>query len=186
MRNERLFGGALLLLCLALRPYAVSDPVVHVLIQLPLLALAGYVVTPRRVLGPVTAISLVILAGTTIAFWMLPRSIDLALENGVVDAVKFLTIPTCIGAVLALAWPNLPGLVPPFLKAQVLSMLGVLGFLYLHAPIRICNAYLVADQERLGLGFLLVAGALVLIWTYPVFSGSAFRSGRDPQRGVPI
>jgi len=184
--TERLWGGVIILACITLRPFAETDPVVHILVQLPVLAIAGYVLSPRKVVRPATAIALTVVAVTATAFWMLPRSIDLAVANGWADAVKFVTVPVCIGMALSMAWPNLPDLVRPFLKAQVLSMLGVLGFVYLHAPIRICNAYLQSDQERLGFGFLFVAGFLALLWIYPVFSGGAFRAPARNDVRLPI
>jgi hypothetical protein len=49
-------------------------------------------------------------------------------------------------------------------------MLGVLAFLYIHAPVRICNSYLVADQERLGFAFLMTAIGLAIAWAIPLFT----------------
>lgn len=168
-------GLSIVVFCLALRPFATTDPVVHILLQLPLLAVAGFLICPARATTPSDAIALVIVAGSAVAFWMLPRSIDLALAVWWVDAAKFVTLFLLVGSALRLAWPNLPCLLRPFLKAQVLSMLGVLGFIYIHAPIRICNAYLESDQQRLGYGFLILSGFLTLYWVLPVFTGSAFR-----------
>ena len=174
--NDRWSGAVLFLLCIALRPFAEMDPVVHVLAQLPLLAIAGYLLSPRLELSPTFSVTLAIVAVTATGFWMLPRYIDLALAVWWVDAAKFLTVPIFVGGALALSWPRLPGLVRPFLKAQALSMLGVLGFVYIHAPVRICNAYLQSDQVRVGVGFLIVAGVLTLLWITPVFTGRAFRA----------
>ncbi len=87
------------------------------------------------------------------------------------ELAKFFSIPLLIGIPLAVFWEHAHPIVRGFLKANALSMLGVLAFLYIHAPIRICNNYLVSDQERLGWGFLFMAFALALIWVVPLFVG---------------
>lgn len=162
-------------LAMLLRGLAAADPVIHVLVQLPLLGLAGWVAV--RALGLTTryALTALIVALWGLAFWMLPRSIDAALARPLVDAAKFVSLPVLVGAPLALAWDRLHPVLRGFLKANALSMLGVLGYLYLHAPMRICNSYLVNDQERLGVGFLGLAVALAVLWSVPVFTGQPLR-----------
>jgi len=174
-----LCAAALFVACAVSRTTLEADPVTHVLVQLPCLAFAGwlfgramreisadaYALADRGVAGLLVAIF-------TIAFWMLPRSIDASLESPVVALTKFFSIPLLIGVPLAVCWKQVHPIVRGFLKANALSMLGVLAFLYTHAPIRICNNYLVSDQERLGVGFLIVAFALALIWVVPLFVGS--------------
>jgi hypothetical protein len=49
-------------------------------------------------------------------------------------------------------------------------MLGILAFLYTHAPTRLCNVYLLDDQRLLGERFLYLALALAVIWALPLFS----------------
>jgi hypothetical protein len=84
---------------------------------------------------------------------------------------KFTTLPLAAGLPLALAWPHTHRILRGLIKAEAISMLGILGFLYTHAPIRICNSYLVSDQIRLGFGFFWVAAGLSLVWSLPVFVG---------------
>ncbi|MEM1300116.1 MAG: hypothetical protein AAGH68_12660 [Pseudomonadota bacterium] len=162
---------SLLAFAVLLRGAAASDPVVHVLVQLPLLAVAGWWGARALELKTPAPLTALIVAISATAFWMLPRSIDAALETPWVDLAKFISIPALIGASLAAAWGQLHPILRGFVKAQSLSMLGVLGFLYTHAPVRICNSYLVSDQERLGLGFLYLCAALVVLWTLPVLTG---------------
>lgn len=174
-----LCAAALFVACAVFRTALEADPVTHVLVQLPCLAFAGWLVgrAIREISADAYALSDRGVAGLlvavfTIAFWMLPRSIDAALESPVVALAKFFSIPLLIGVLLAICWKQVHPIVRGFLKANALSMLGVLAFLYTHAPIRICNNYLVSDQERLGFGFLIVAFALAVIWVVPLFVGS--------------
>ncbi len=163
--------------CWLFRDSLEADPVTHVLLQLPLLALAGgmgacALINRRRQSGWAWtrgSLALILAAIFTMAFWMLPRSIDAALVDDWMELAKFVTVPGLIGAPLAIGWPKAHPLLRGFLKAQAVSMLGVMAFLYTHAPIRICNAYLVADQERLGFGFLLAAVVCAVLWTMPIF-----------------
>lgn len=167
-------AAALLGISLALRVPLESDPVTHVLVQFPMLAAAGWLSVQATTLGAGDwnrgGISTIFVALFTLAFWMLPRSIDAALQSPAVETAKFLTIPFLIGAPLAMGWHRAHPLFKNFLKAEAVSMLGVLAFLYTHAPVRICNAYLVNDQERLGYGFLIAAAGATLVWIIPLFS----------------
>lgn len=159
--------------CWVTRSALEADPVSHVLVQLPVLAWAGYILVPEGLFRGAPSNRggwpALLIALFTAAFWMLPRSIDAALASPTVEVAKFVTVPLGIGSALAIGWPNTHPLFRGFLKAQSISMLLVLAFLYTHAPVRICNAYLVNDQERLGLGFLFAAIALALLWIIPLF-----------------
>jgi len=159
--------------CWFFRGWLESDPVTHILVQLPLLALAGAMgacaLTDRPNWPRWLSLPLILVAIFTTGFWMLPRSIDAALITPSVELAKFVTVPCLIGAPLLIGWRQAHPLLQGFLKAQAVSMLAVMAFLYTHAPIRICNAYLVADQERLGFGFLLAALVCAVLWTVPIF-----------------
>lgn len=160
--------------CAALRHILERDPVTHMLVLLPALALAGWLMAnalcaQRFQLRQTDANALTLLGVFAILFWMLPRYIDASLTDPLIGIAKFVSIPLCIGAVLAVSWRATHPLLRGFLKANALSMLGVLAFLYTHAPVRICNSYLVADQQRLGYGFLFAALALGVTWTAPLF-----------------
>ncbi|CAD0186997.1 hypothetical protein RUESEDTHA_03908 [Ruegeria sp. THAF57] len=163
-------AAAFLAACLA-QPWVAGDPVVHVLVQFPLLAAAGYLLAIGQRVPPSLTGPLLVVALTTAAIWMLPRSVDAALADTGWHLAKFVTLPLGFGAPLALCWPTIGPILRGFLKAQSVSMLLFLGFLYTHAPVRICNSYLVDDQVRLGLGFVWAALALTAIWMIPVLFG---------------
>ncbi|HEY0918300.1 hypothetical protein [Devosia sp.] len=168
----------------ALRGPLEAHPVTHMLVQMPGLALAGALLASPAIgsgewnRGGVAALLAAVFTAT---FWMLPRSIDAAVSGPLVDAAKFATLPLLAGLPLAAGWRRAHPLLRGFLKAQALSMLGILAFLYTHAPVRICNAYLAEDQFRLGIGFLAVAVALAVLWTVPLLVGEAPR----PAAGMP-
>jgi len=134
----------------------------HMLVQIPLLAVAGVLLArglpaPSRARlatwneGGVTGIVLALIASS---WWMVPRALDLALASTTVEAMKFVTIPLLVGVPLALSWRALGSLGRGFVVANVLPMWAVVGWMYLAAPVRVCNYYLVSDQ--------VVAGTLLL------------------------
>ncbi len=159
--------------CFALRIPLEADPVSHILVQLPLLAWSGVLITPngtgRRSEWNRGGVATLLVAFFTIIFWMLPRSIDAVLSSPTMELAKFITLPFGVGAPLAIGWARAHPLLRGIIKAEVVSMLGVLAFLYIHAPVRICNAYLVSDQHRLGYGFLFLALGLSVFWIAPLF-----------------
>lgn len=156
---------------IALRDLAAASPIQHVLVQMPLLVLAGVLGAYDLRLRQDWALPLLLLALTVFLFWMLPRNVDWALSpQG--ELTKYITLPLLLGLPLRLSWPCLGPILRGFIKANALSMLGVLGFLYTHAPIRICNSYLVSAQQDLGFAFLYLAAALACLWAFPVLFGT--------------
>ena len=172
------FGGFAFAFALGMQPFVGSDLVVHVLLQMPALVLAGAAFALNRAMPGHLVGALLILALVTGAIWMLPRSVDAALITQTGLVAKFVTLPLLCGAPLALSWPRIGPVLRGFLKAQTISMLLFLSFLYIHAPLRICNSYLIDDQQRLGQGFAYAAAVLALIWLVPVFARPKFSFSR--------
>lgn len=174
MRVSRLKRSGVPLLALAeavaLRGGAVESPIQHVLLQMPLLVLAGVLLGWDLRVRRELALPLLFAALTVFLFWMLPRNVDWALTPAG-ELAKYILLPLLLGLPLRLSWPWLGPILRGFLKANVLSMLGVLGFLYTHAPVRICNSYLVSAQRDLGVAFLYLAAALACLWAIPVLFG---------------
>jgi len=165
--------------CILSRGALEKLPLTHILIQLSLLICVGYLLVEEKSkkIGEGNKINdwnkgggaSLLIAIFTIAYWMLPRSIDAAISSGTMELLKFLTVPLLIGVPLKLGWGRAHPILKGFLKAQAISMLGVAAFIYIHAPIRICNSYLENAQQDLGYGFLYTAIALSIIWSAPLF-----------------
>jgi len=177
-RTQIIGAGLLFFSCVLFRQLLESHPASHVLVQLPTLALCGWLAIRNSSIGlSVTSQSwnhggyaALLAALIFITYWMLPKSIDAALTEPSMEVFKFISAPLGIGAALAIGWPRAHPILKGFLKANAISMLAVLAFLYTHAPVRICNAYLVVDQEQLGYGFLYAAIGLAILWTAPLVS----------------
>jgi hypothetical protein len=179
---------ALIAIAVLFRSPLEASPLTHVLVQLPVLVLAGALIAPYLRFGQGDwnrgGWACLLAAGFGIAFWMLPRSIDAALADTRWEVAKFLALPFLVGLPLAIGYARAHPLTRAVIKAQTVSMLAVMAFLYTHAPMRLCNAYLAEDQYRLGLGFLALAFAAAAAWIAPLlFATRQQVSGRQPGAG---
>jgi hypothetical protein len=127
--------------------------VTHVLIQMPLLVLSGWLV------GHVWSMGLELwmrcwnaggvpglLAVMFVApYWMLPRSVDGAIQQAHLEAGKFITLPLA-GGVSALSFSRAPPLLRGAINANAISMCLVLAWVYHAAPVRLCTSCLGSDQ----------------------------------------
>lgn len=74
----------------------------------------------------------------TIGFWLLPRSLGSALNEGTVELAKLASLP------------RLKPVTKGFVLVNLMSILCVMGWLYLSAPNRLCNNYPLNEQVLLG------------------------------------
>lgn len=174
----------------ALREWLEASPARHMLVQLPLLACAGVCIggSLGRAAGRlgsglaahnIAGIPGTIVAAATAGFWMLPRSLDGALADPAMEATKFASLPLLVGLPLALSWHQLPAVGKSFVKANLISMLAFLGWLYLTAPIRLCNFYLVDQQVVVGRALLLLAAAFAAFWAAGALLGRSTVDSRE-------
>ena len=59
-------------------------------------------------------------------------------------------------------------------------MLLVLAWLYKAAPLRVCNYYLLEEQELLGSAYLVLAVAVLIAWLPRLFLGTGFGTTARP------
>jgi hypothetical protein len=143
----------------------------QMLVQLPLLAAAGWLLSgavPPRVLARVErwshrGLTGLVLVTVTAAFWMLPRSLDAATSHTLISAAKYLSVPLLIGLPFGVSWPRMGFVVRGVFLVEFVASFFRLGWLYLISPIRLCNNYALSDQQRLG-GSMLAIGGGLLVW----------------------
>ena len=116
--NYRVFLGLGLFIAVVLPPAAAqleANLVWHVLLQLPMLVLAGWLVArglPARLLTAINRYNEYGIPGILIVTfvglcWMIPRVLDAALQLPMVALAKYVSIPLLVGAPLALSWPRM-------------------------------------------------------------------------------
>lgn len=166
--------AALLFLALLIPPVRQAleaSMTAQMLVQIPLLAAVGYlardILSERIQAGindwnhrGITGLVLATLAG---ACWMLPRALDAAVTEPLVAVAKYLSVPLLIGLPLALSWPRMSFIVRGVFLAELIATCFRLGWLYLDSPVRLCNNYLLGDQQQLG-EYMLMIGSALFLW----------------------
>jgi hypothetical protein len=156
----------------------------HMVLQFPLLMAAGALLAaalPPRAHAAVARWNAHGIAGLVgvamvLGVLMVPRVLDLALRDGATEAAKCAAL-VLAGAALRLSWRAAGLVVQGFFLGNVLPMTAVVGQLYIDAPLRLCNAYLLDDQARLGQWLIALAVLLALGWLAQVGWWMARREG---------
>jgi hypothetical protein len=154
----------------------------HMLVQFPLLASCGAMLAHAmparwRAAGDrwnAYGIAGLLCAALVLAVLMIPRVLDLALVDARVEAAKWLALVAC-GAALRLSWRPAGLLVQGFFLGNVLPMTVVAGHLFQDTPVRLCNAYLLDDQVRLGQWLVVLAGTAAAGWVAQVVRATVRR-----------
>ena len=152
----------------------------HVLIEIPFLIVVGIFIAKvfdkplSHFFSSINrgGIFGILLTTVVLAFWMIPRWLDASLNYESVAWAKYLTLPLFVGIPLACSWNLLHPIARGVVKIEFLSMLFRLGWLYIISPDRLCNNYLINDQELLGKGFLIIGVVVSITWLIPVFFGN--------------
>jgi len=172
-------AGLLALLGLPVSRHALESGMrPHMLIQYPLLMISGALLSPavpprwRRALGNWNALGLRGL--TTVAVFtavlMIPRVLDLVLVDVHAELVKFGAL-LLAGALLRGSWDDAGRVMQAFFLGGMLPMMIVAGTVYQDAPLRLCNAYRLDEQQRLGEALICIAVAIAAAWLW--------RAGRE-------
>ncbi len=164
-------GLLALLLVPVLRQWLTASMWRHMVLQFPLWMLAGALLVASLSPGArahvarwnAYGISGLVASGTVLAVLMVPRVLDLALESALIEAAKCVAL-LMAGAALRLSWRAAGLVVQGFFLGNMLPMTVVVGQLYIDSPLRLCNAYLLGDQARLGEWLVTVAALLAVGW----------------------
>ena len=142
--------------------------VLHMLVQIPLLLLAGWAAAtwlPRRSAAVLARADPLGLLGATLAacvltYWMVPAALDLAVLDKRFGGAKYLSL-WLAGLAFAQGWPRLGAVLAAFVLGNMAWMMVTAGLLYREADVRLCVSYLQDEQAVAGAG--LVAWGLVAL-----------------------
>lgn len=151
----------------------------HMLVQIPLLMLAGGLVAGRVPARMRTALASwnalgitgLLLASSVAMFWMIPLVLDAALSEPAFVWAKFLGVPLLVGVPFALSWPRANFIVRSVFWIEAIAVLFRAGWLYLASPVRLCSNYSLDDQQQLGALLLWCGLAAVLLGAGHLFFG---------------
>jgi len=177
---KRLIYGVILYFVLLLPPvvtFLESIMITHMLVQMPLLIIAGWLIGDYMVKRyPTffekwngTGIPGIVLVYIVTMYWMIPRAMDEALTLYVVEIFKFISFPLFVGIPLRASWEKLSELGKGFIIFNYIPMFGMMAWLYIDSPIQICNNYLESEQKVLGWGFLFIMLFMLLYILQIVF-----------------
>jgi len=171
-------GALLIAAALILRAPLEASMALHMLLQLPAIAiggaLLGYALRDSRaaaVFARFDALGLTGLAWLLFAtaYWMIPRGLELSLTLPLVEAAKFASL-ALMGALLPASLSRANAVIQMFFLGNLTWMMAIAGIQYQNMPQRLCNAYALDDQIITGVGLVIMAvllGAAWCVWQYP-------------------
>lgn len=178
---KQFFYGFILFVFLALPPVAnlvESIMIMHMHVQMPLLVFSGILMA--RILqlkfprffekwngNGVPGITLFLIIWV---YWMIPRTMDEALTIQSMEIFKFISLPFLAGIPLRDSWKKIKTKGQNSVIIGMTALFFALGFLYVLAPVQLCNNYLLIEQITLGWGFLLMAICFVIYLFYFAFT----------------
>jgi hypothetical protein len=141
----------------------------HMLLELPMLvccgALAGLLSSWRPLVARLDAHGLAGLTAANLAaaYWMIPRALELSLHPGPYLWAKYASL-IAVGVVLPGSLRRAGVVVQIFFVGNLCAMMAIAGMVYQDAPDRLCNAYLVDDQNITGGGLVGLALGVAGVW----------------------
>ncbi|TMN21338.1 hypothetical protein [Lentibacillus cibarius] len=155
-----------------------SIMIVHMLIQIPLLIVAGWLLAGyahdwfKNFLETWNGNGIpgMLLVVFVITYWLIPRTLDASLESWLIELFKFISLPFLVGIPLRDSWGKIGSLVKSFIIFNFIPMFGLMAWLYIDAPVRVCNNYLEVEQKVLGWGFLVITASCILYMLQYVFT----------------
>ena len=170
-RHALLIAAAAGLLVSSLKNWLEVDMLRHMLIEFPLLLIAGRATGRALVERFGTQFERCnrmglfgfVFASTTLAYWMIPAALDAALLDGWVAAAKYASL-VLSGALLWSSFSAAPLPLQAFFVGNLTWMTATIGLIYQSAPRQLCLNYLPDAQLSTGEGLVSAAVIGGLAW----------------------
>jgi hypothetical protein len=167
MLTAVLTGAAILLF----RSWLEADMARHMLIEFPLLLVAGLGTAkalPERAVALIMRSNQLGLAGFTFvsltaAYWMIPVALDQALSSEPAAVAKYTSF-LAAGMLLPVSFQAAPLAMQAFFVGNWVWMTATVGLLYQNAPQQLCVNYLIGTQLNTGEGLVAAAVAIAALW----------------------
>ncbi|HEY9571943.1 MAG TPA: hypothetical protein VIR76_02335 [Pusillimonas sp.] len=173
-------AGALLF-AVVLEPILTRSMSLHMLLHIPLILFAGIFATQGLSASGLGArvgmrglrehwakyneygIPGLLLCAFVAAYWMIPRSLDQVLVSAPANGLKYAGL-FIAGMALYDSLRRSNSVITLFFLGNFSWMTAIAGLLYQDNPQRLCNFYLLSDQEIAGKGLVIVAVVVPLVW----------------------
>ena len=159
-----------------LRSLIEQSMVWHMVVQMPLLALGGWLAMSAGSRQPTLArwsirldawnrygLTGFIAALMVFSYWMLPLTLDRAVVLPSADALKLLSL-LAAGALLRHSVARAPAVLQLFFMGSAVPMAIWLGVYFASTDLRLCNAYSLQSQIYTGWGLAGLAAAIGAAW----------------------
>lgn len=169
--RRALLGLACLLLAALPRHWLEASMLRHMLLQLPLLVAAGWLLAGRaRWMRHAAVIDQHGVTGLTVllfasAYWMIPRALELSINVPLAEAGKFASM-LLLGALLPGSMARANWIVQLFFLGNFSWMMAIAGIQYQNMPQQLCNAYVLDDQITTGIALVLASIAIAVAWCW--------------------
>lgn len=181
-QRSSLFAALALLLALAAtRDWMQSHMARHMLLQMPLLAIAGWYLhrasgaALQARLAPWNRYGLtgLILIQCLAAFWMVPRALDLAVSSHIMELAKYAGW-IFAGVMLRQSMLQSNVIVQLFALGNVTMMTAAVSDIYANAPNRLCNFYGINDQAVTAQGMWMLLVVMGVAWALQAWRSGVF------------
>jgi hypothetical protein len=174
-------SATVLLLAAVLESILTGSMSLHMLLHIPLILLSGVLAAVALVAGGIGragrflrlrelyakyneyGIPGLLLCTFVAAYWMIPRSLDQVLVSAPANGIKYLGL-FIAGTALCDSLRRSNSVINLFFLGNFSWMTAIVGLLYQDNPERLCNFYLLGDQEVAGRGLVIVAVLVPLAW----------------------
>jgi hypothetical protein len=159
-----------------------SSLLLHVLVQLPLLVFLGWLAggaLPAEWVRRINTFNTAGIVGVLMMsfsglFWMLPSALDASLQITGYAVMKGISLFLFIGVVLSITNKVINPIMRGVFLLEGWAMLGRLGSIYKVSPERLCNSYLLNEQQQLGAILIFIAIVIAVFWACKVLFGNHF------------
>ncbi|WP_426323301.1 hypothetical protein [Pseudoduganella sp. R-43] len=179
-------AAALLAAALLLRAPLESSMALHMVLQLPMIAVGGALAGlaaerhAARLAGALARWDAHGLAGLAwlllaSAYWMVPRALEQSLTMPLSEAGKFASL-FLLGFLLPGALARAAVVIQLFFLGNFCAMMAIAGMLYQDMAQRLCNAYSLDDQVVTGVGLVVASigiAAAWCVWQLPAIANQA-------------
>jgi hypothetical protein len=143
----------------------------HMVAELPLLFACGWLAARavrgtdlrRRPALDAWTLPMLLAALLLSSVWMLPVTLDLAVLDPRMNALKFGAM-VMAGLLCGVAWPRAGMVLQGFFMLNWAWMTITAGLLYQDAPQQLCSVYLNDQQAAAGFGLVMLAGCVLSLW----------------------
>jgi hypothetical protein len=161
----------LLLVLVFTRDWLQAHMARHMLLQMPALALAGWLI--HRASGDQLqnllsrwnheGLAGFILVQCVAGFWMVPRALDLALNSPGMELAKYISW-IIAGVLLKQSMLQSHVMVQLFMLGNISMMTAAVSDVFANFPGRLCNAYGLTEQAETAKGMLLLLAVVTMAW----------------------